>query len=246
MTMKSCVVIPARYASTRFPGKPLVSLLGRPMIEWVADIAANAVGKANVFVATEHPLIANVVKASGYNAIMTSESALTGTDRIAEIVDSIGYDIYINLQGDEPLVDPNDIIKAIEIKKKNPEYIINGYCMMTNDEDPHSLNIPKVITTEDNFLVYMSRNALPGFKDIKNMPESYKKQVCIYAFSKLELLMFKDFGRKSALESIEDIEILRFLELGHRVLMYECKSSSLAVDVPQDVDSVEQILKLRN
>ena len=118
--------------------------------------------------------------------------------------------------------------------------------MMTNDEDPHSLNIPKVITTENNFLVYMSRNALPGFKDIKNMPESYKKQVCIYAFSKLELLTFKDFGRKSALESSEDIEILRFLELGHRVLMYECKSSSLAVDVPQDVDPVEQILKLRN
>ena len=244
--MKSCVIIPARYASTRFPGKPLVSLLGRPMIQWVADLAAKAVGKDNVFVATDSNMIANVVKEYGFNAIMTSGSALTGTDRIAEAANVIDYDIYINLQGDEPLVDPNDIIQAIELKQLNPDCIINAYCMMTNDEDPDSVNIPKVITNEKNLLIYMSRKSLPGYKNIKCTPHAYKKQVCIYAFSKSELLRFKNFGRKSFLERCEDIEILRFLELGSRILMYECKTCSLAVDVPEDVVGVERLLALRN
>ena len=193
--MKSCVIIPARYASTRFPGKPLVPLLGRPMVQWVADLAAKAVGKANVFVATDNNMIANVVEEHGFKAIMTSGSALTGTDRIAEVADIIDYDIYINLQGDEPLVDPNDIVKAIELKQLNPDCVVNAYCIMTDDEDPNSINIPKVITNENNVLVYMSRKALPGYKDLKSMPYSYKKQVCIYAFSKSELTMFKNFGK---------------------------------------------------
>ena len=244
--MKSCVIIPARYASTRFPGKPLVPLLGRPMIQWVAELAARAVGKANVFVATDNKMIADVVEKCGFKAIMTSGSSLTGTDRIAEVADIIDYDIYINLQGDEPLVDPNDIVKAIELKQLNPDCIINAYCMMTDDEDPESINIPKVITNENNVLIYMSRKALPGYKDINSMPYPYKKQVCIYAFSKSELIMFKNFGRKSFLESCEDIEILRFLELGSRILMYECATCSLAVDVPDDVIAVERLLELRN
>ena len=244
--MNSCVVIPARYASTRFPGKPLVPLLGKPMILWVVDLAARAVGKENVFVATDNKLIAHVVDEYGFKAIMTPDSALTGTDRVAEVVNTIDYDIYINLQGDEPLVNPNDIIKAIELKKSNPDSIINAYCMMTSDEDPNSVNIPKVITNERNLLVYMSRKCLPGFKDAKSMPQSFKKQVCIYAFSKQELMDFKNFGRKSLLESCEDIEILRFLELGPPILMYECLSCSLAVDVPRDVAAVERLLELRN
>ena len=244
--MKSCVIIPARYASTRFPGKPLVPLLGRPMVQWVADLAARAVGKANVFVATDNNMIANVVEEHGFKAIMTSGSALTGTDRIAEVADIIDYDIYINLQGDEPLVDPNDIVKAIELKQLNPDCVVNAYCIMNDDEDPNSINIPKVITNENNVLVYMSRKALPGYKDLKSVPCSYKKQVCIYAFSKSELTMFKNFGRKSFLESCEDIEILRFLELGSRILMYECATCSLAVDIPEDVIAVQRLLELRN
>ena len=105
------------------------------------------------------------------------------------------------------------------------------------------INIPKVITTEDNSLVYMSRNALPGFKDIVNAPVNYKKQVCIYAFTALELESFASFGRKSELESSEDIEILRFLELNKKILMVETKPGSYAVDTPGDVLVAESALR---
>ena len=120
--------------------------------------------------------------------------------------------------------------------------VVNGYCWISEHEDPESRNIPKVITTESGRLVYMSRRAIPSFKDKKNVQARYKKQVCIYAFSREELSAFKGFGRKSYLEHSEDIEILRFLELDKPVLMIETKGGSLAVDVPEDVPPVEKAL----
>ena len=108
--MRSCVVIPARYKSTRFPGKPLVKLLGKPMILWVAELSAQALGKSNVYVATDNTLIEEEVKKSGFNTVLTSSDALTGTDRIAEASNKIESDIFINVQGDEPLINPMDIL----------------------------------------------------------------------------------------------------------------------------------------
>jgi 3-deoxy-manno-octulosonate cytidylyltransferase (CMP-KDO synthetase) len=241
--MRSVVLIPARYASSRYPGKPLVPLLGKPMVLWVAELSAKAVGVDNVYVATEDKRIADVVIAAGFNAVMTTDKCLTGTDRLAEAAQQVEADIYINVQGDEPLVNPKDIQHAINEKQSNIAAIINGYTYIGDEEDPTSVNIPKVITTEDNKLVYMSRSAIPGFKDKKNAPTKYKKQVCIYAFTKDELLAYKGFGRKSELEYSEDIEILRFLELGKIIMMYETSPGSLAVDVPADVAPVEAALK---
>lgn len=241
--MRSVVLIPARFGSSRYPGKPLVNLLGKPMILWVAELSEKAVGKNNVYVATEDSRIAEVVQAAGYQAVMTTDDALTGTDRLAQAAEQIEADIYINVQGDEPLVDPLDIIKIRDEKEKTPEYIINGFSWVSEGEDPHSVNIPKVITTENNEMIYMSRVALPGYKDEKYAPKRYKKQVCIYAFTKQELLDFKAFGRKSELEYSEDIEILRFLELGRKIRMVETKPGSLAVDIPEDVEKVEKALR---
>lgn len=241
--MRSVVVIPARYASSRYPGKPLVPLLGKPMVLWVAELSAKAVGKDNVYVATEDERIATVVVAAGFQAVMTTDNCLTGTDRLAEAASQIAADIYINVQGDEPLVNPNDIRKAIEVKQQDMGSVINGFSWVSGQEDPHSVNIPKVITTESNQLVYMSRVALPGFKDAKCAPKRFKKQVCIYAFTAAQLEAFKDFGRKSELEFSEDIEILRFLELDTTVQMYETQPGSLAVDVPEDVSPVEAAMK---
>lgn len=243
--MTACVIIPARYASSRFPGKPLVPLLGKPMILWVAELSTRAVGQENVYVATEDERIAEVVRDAGFSALMTSPDAMTGTDRLAEAAATMDYDIYVNVQGDEPLVEPDDIRRCIALKAERPEMIVNGFCYIGKDEDPASVNIPKVITTETGRMVYMSRSLLPSFKDAKNAPQRYMKQVCIYGFTREELDAYADFGRKSGLEKAEDIEILRFLELDRQILLYECHPGSLAVDVPEDVAKVEAALEAR-
>tara|TARA_B100000780_G_scaffold128730_1_gene90260 strand:- start:1760 stop:2497 length:738 start_codon:yes stop_codon:yes gene_type:complete len=240
---KSCVIIPARYNSSRFPGKPLIKLLNQPMIIWVANIASIAVGKENVFIATDDKRIAEEVNNSGFKSIMTSSNHLTGTDRIAEAASMIDYDIYVNVQGDEPLIDPMDIMECIRIKEQKPNSIVNGFCWMASDEDPTNINIPKVATTDQGRLIYMSRNLIPGYKDDINRPERYKKQVCIYGFNKNQLKKFSSYKYKTEIEKSEDIEILRFLELDEEIYMFECKPGSLAVDVPGDIFNVEQALK---
>lgn len=241
--MNIVIIIPARYKSTRFAGKPLIKLYNKPMIQWVAELSASVVGKEKVYIATENKKIQATVIQMGYNVVMTSENCLTGTDRVAEVAKKIEADIYINVQGDEPLVDPKDIQKVIDLKKQYPNDVINGYNMMEKDENPQSLNKPKIIFTEDKRLVYISRQALPGFKDQKYTSKVYYKQVCIYAFNREELIKFANFGRKSKLEECEDIEIIRFLELGKTIRLVEMQSRSIALDVPQDVEKVEAALK---
>jgi len=241
--MKSVVIIPARYKSSRFPGKPLIDLLGKPMVLWVAELSARAVGQENVYIATDDKRISKVVVDAGFNAIMTSDKCFTGTDRLAEAAKQVSADIYINVQGDEPLVNPKDIVNIIKAKELHYHEIINGYCPISSNEDPNNVNIPKVIFTEDNSLVYMSRQAIPGFKDKEKIPSQYYKQVCIYAFTADELKSYADYGRKSTLESSEDIEIIRFLEWGKKIRMVETSPGSLAVDVQEDVAKVEQGLK---
>lgn len=238
-----CVVIPARFKSSRFPGKPLVPLLGKPMVLWVAELSARAVGSKNVYVATEDECIANVVTSAGFNCVMTTDDHPTGTDRVAQAAEQINADIFINVQGDEPVVAPSDILKVRDAKLARMDTIINGFCWIGDEEDPSSVNLPKVITNERDEMVYMSRVALPGFKDAKCAPSRYKKQVCIYAFTREELASFRAFGRKSELERAEDIEILRFLELGRVIRMVETQPGSLAVDVPEDVPLLEAALR---
>ena len=213
------------------------------MILWCAELAARAVGRDHVYVATEDQRIVDVVEGAGFQAVMTSTSALTGTDRLAEAAEKLDYDIYINLQGDEPLCDPEDIRKIAAKKAEDTSVIVNGFSWISDEEDPHSRNIPKVVSTEDGRMMYMSRAALPGFKDEKCAPTRYKKQVCIYAFTRDELRAFASFGRKGEVEACEDIEILRFVELGYQIIVVETRPGGLAVDVPEDVAPVEAALK---
>ena len=238
----ACVIIPARFKSSRFPGKPLKKIYQKEMILWVAESCSKAVGKNNVYIATDDQKIAELVTKNFFKSIITEENASTGTDRVAEASKSLNYEIIINVQGDEPLVNPDDIKKCIQYKMTFPKKIINGFTWLNSGEDPENINIPKVLTNEKNEMIYMSRKPIPGFKDLKNKPKTFKKQVCIYGFNKLELSQFKDYGR-SVIEQYEDIEILRFLELNKKILMYECDYSSIAVDVPSDIKRVEEFLK---
>jgi 3-deoxy-manno-octulosonate cytidylyltransferase (CMP-KDO synthetase) len=244
--MKIIGIIPARYKSTRFPGKPLVLLLGKPMVIHVADIVSKALGRENTFIATDSEIIAEEVKKFGYHVVMTTEKALTGTDRVWEASQKIHADIYMNIQGDEPLLNPDDITLIANEKKKRMNCVINGMHAISYQEDPGNVNIPKVITTEDNQLVYMSRLPVPGFKSESCRPGTYMKQVCIYAFTHQELDRYGTCGRKSYLEHCDDIEILRFLDLKIPVYMVETRGFSLAIDVPDDVLVVENAMKRLN
>ena len=155
--MRSCVIIPARFKSTRFPGKPLAKILKKEMIIWVAELSAIAVGKANVYIATDDFKISDKVKEYGFNSIMTDSELITGTDRVAQAALSLDYDLFVNVQGDEPLIDPDDILKSIKLKNEFPSHIINSFCFINEHEDPINKNIPKVITSENNDLIYISR-----------------------------------------------------------------------------------------
>ncbi|WP_260260065.1 3-deoxy-manno-octulosonate cytidylyltransferase [Vibrio intestinalis] len=234
------IVIPARYKSSRFPGKPLVEINGKSMIERVWLRCCLAVDKSIVFVATDDQRIFSHCKDKGIQVIMTSEDCLTGTDRVFEVSKHIDATTYINVQGDEPLLDPQDIIDVIELAKKNDSDVINAMCKITDENDFRSSTIPKVVTRPDGRLLYMSRGAIPTSKNL-DFHAAYK-QVCIYAFPKKSLQDFSSVKGKTPLESIEDIEILRFLELGYEINMLEVSSSSIAVDVPEDVTRVEREL----
>ena len=241
--MKIVGIIPARFKSTRFPGKPLVPILGKPMVIHVAEIVSKALGKENTYVATDSDEIARIDKKWDYNVVMTGDDALTGTDRVWQAAQQISADIYINIQGDEPLLNPEDIRTIGSEKEKNMNFVINGMHKIAADEDPNSINIPKVVATEKNLLIYISRLPVPGFKSKNLRPLMYMKQIGMYAFTRDELEKFGTFGKKSYIESTEDIEVLRFFDLAIPVHMVELSGSSLAVDVPEDVIKVEDAMR---
>tara|TARA_B100000949_G_C14286809_1_gene454703 strand:+ start:3675 stop:4415 length:741 start_codon:yes stop_codon:yes gene_type:complete len=241
--MRKVGIIPARYKSSRFPGKPLAIINGTPMIIHVARIVERALGKENTFVATEDKRIEETVKSFGYQVVLTDDDCLTGTDRVWQAAKSIDADVYMNIQGDEPMLNPVDILNIAREKISSPDHVVNGMCRLSGTESAENINIPKTLVSESNTLIYMSRLPIPGIKDTKKGLPEYWKQVCIYAFSFQELKSFGEFGRKAEFEEFEDIEILRFLELGIPVKMVETTQASLAVDIPEDIEKVETAMK---
>jgi len=244
--VKAVAIIPARFRSSRFPGKPLVSILGAPMVVRVARIAASVLGAAQVRIATDDERIAAAAREHGFAPVMTSGEALTGTDRVAEAAEQLDADVYLNIQGDEPMLDPATIERVLAARRSlGAGTVVNAMAALGPDEDPDSVHVPKVVAGERGRLVYMSRSRVPGHKDPRDAPAQYWKQVCVYAFDRAQLRAYTGLGRKSALERAEDIEILRFLELDIPVHMVEVAGGSLAVDVPGDVDRVEAAMRAR-
>jgi len=240
MKNKFVIIIPARFESSRLPGKPLVDLCGKSMIQRVWEQCCFALPKELVYVATDSLKISEHCQALGIQTVMTPSSCLTGTDRVYEAAKIIEADIYINVQGDEPLINPNDIKKIIATSNCNPKNIVNAMCPITCEEDFYSSTVPKVVVRPDGRLLYMSRAGIPTDKKQKFI--SAKKQVCIYAFPKASLENFANVQSKTPLEEVEDIEILRFLELGYEINMIEVSSSSVAIDIPADIARVVAIL----
>lgn len=234
------IIIPARYQSSRFPGKPLAEIKGKSLIRRVWEKAAQALDSTHVYVATDSEKIAKHCEEQDMQVIMTSSDCLTGTDRLYEASQKVKADIYINVQGDEPLIEPQDILTVIQAAKDNPGKIINAMCPISDNNEFLSPNIPKVVSRKDGRLLYMSRAGIPSNKE-QSFNKAYK-QVCIYAFCENDLKLYGSQKHKTSLENIEDIEILRFLELGKDVHMVEVSSSSVAVDVPEDIQKVKDVL----
>ena len=242
--MSFLIIIPARYKSTRFPGKPLAIIKGISMIKRVYDKCIAATNQKNVLVATDSKKIAEHCKTEKINFIMTSKKCLTGTDRVAEVAKKINKKFYVNVQGDEPMISIHDLKKVINYAKKNQNEILNAMCKIKTKKEFYSLSIPKVIFNKFNELIYMSRAPIPNNK--KNKFVSAYKQVCIYCYSKKMLQIFSKQKRKTYNEKIEDIEILRFLDLGLKVKMIEVSQSSISVDTVDDLKKVNKLIKNEN
>ena len=198
--MKIVIIILARYGSSRYKSKSLAKILNREMFLWVADICLKICGRKNLYIATDNNKITKVVNKENYNVIMTSSKCLTGTDRVAEASKKIKSNIYINVQGDEPTINPSDIKKIIQAKIKYPNHVICGYDKIHKSENPSNINLPKVVVNNKQELIYISRSVLPGSKKLVKNHE-YLKQVCIYTFNKKELAKFyskkKNYNWKS-------------------------------------------------
>ena len=236
--MNTIIVIPARYGSSRYRGKPLAKILGREMVLRVADICKKIVGIKNLYIATDSKLIENVALREGYKTIITSKKCLTGTDRVAEVSKKISAKTYINVQGDEPIFNPTDLRILLKEIKKYPNEIITGYCEIDNSLAHKDPNIPKVVVRPDGRLLYASRAPIPSSKVLKFVKGW--RQVCVYAFPRKTLKIFSSVKKKTELEKIEDIEYLRFLELGLEVRAVKMSKNSMAVDTPHDVKLVKK------
>ena len=239
--MKYYLVIPARYSSKRFPGKPLVDICGTPMIIRTYNQCKKIVEKSKILVATDDKRIQKVCEKEKIKVVMTSKKCLTGTDRIAEVAKKFKADFYLNVQGDEPICNPIDIKKLLITAKKYPKTIINGYTAIKDKKLFFSGHIPKVVFRKDGRLLYQSRAAIPTTKD-KKFVKAWR-QVCIYSLPYKSLVVFKSVKTKTPLEQIEDCELLRFLELGHEIKMIKMSDKSVAVDTKKNLNEVINIIK---
>ena len=238
------IIIPARLKSRRLPNKPLLKFNGIPMIILTAMNCAKIINKNKIIITTDSKVIKKLSESYGFKCILTSSKCLTGTDRVAEVAKKIKKDLYINLQGDEPLFGTNDILKFVRFSLKNKHLITNAFCKIKKHSQYNSNNVPKVVFDQNKNLMYMSRSKVPGNKKGKFIKAF--RQVCIYSFPRNKLLKFIKLKKKTFFENIEDIEILRFIETGEKVKMIELSDVSISVDTPKDYRDAIKIYKNKN
>lgn len=240
-SMKIIGMIPARYESKRFPGKAIADIAGKPMIYWVYRQAKKVRGLDDVVVATDSEIIRDVCSLYGIRTVMTCREHKTGTDRIAEAADKLTADFYVNIQGDEPLIEPKTIQSVIDYYKEHPEtQIINTKTVLREDDDVNSRTIVKVVSADNGDGIYLSRLPVPFPKNGQKV--IYYKHLGLYGLTREALLFFSRTPR-TANEKIEDIEMLRFLESGYKIKFITVDSSAVGVDTPEDIIKAEAEMK---
>ncbi len=251
--MKFNVVIPARFASTRLPGKPLADIHGKPMVVRVVELALQS-GADEVWVATDHEEVAAAVTAAGYNALMTSPEHASGTDRLAEVVQRLGWDddtIVVNVQGDEPLLDPRLIVDVAKSLAEHGSADIATACHRIHDmASMFSQHIVKVVLDRMGYALYFSRAPIPyardGFRDAPNrMPIDLPvyRHIGIYAYRTAFLKIYQQLT-PAAIEQCEALEQLRALWHGHKIAVAITDLAPPAgVDTPEDLQKVRALFK---
>ncbi|MBP9538086.1 MAG: 3-deoxy-manno-octulosonate cytidylyltransferase [Negativicutes bacterium] len=239
--MKILCVIPARYASTRLPGKPLADIVGKPMIQHVYERSAQATIPQQVVVATDDEKVFQAVQQFGGKVVMTSSEHQTGTDRLAEVASKYAeVDVIINVQGDEPLIDPKVIDELAQEFLNDTALQMASVMSIMDTEDYQNPNAVKVVTDLNNNALYFSRSLLP-YPRVAGKANVYK-HIGIYAYKKDFLLKFAKL-EPTPLEQSESLEQLRALENGYKIKMIKTKAKFIGVDSIEDLQTVNELLR---
>ncbi|WP_396137574.1 3-deoxy-manno-octulosonate cytidylyltransferase [Flavobacterium sp.] len=241
--MKIIAVIPARYASTRFPAKLMQDLGGKTVIRRTYEAAVSTNLFDDVFVVTDSDLIYNEIVSNGGKAIKSIKEHESGSDRIAEAIENMEVDLVINVQGDEPFINKKPLEVLIEVFKNDVEKKVDLGSLMFQITDKEEINNPnnvKVITDQNGFALYFSRSVIPFPRD-ENAGVRYMKHIGIYAFRKQALLDFYSLPLLS-LEASEKLEQLRYLEYGKRIMMVETTHSSIGIDTEEDLEKARKLI----
>ncbi len=240
------IVIPARYGSTRFPGKPLVLIAGISLIERVYRLCSKAAAHSMVIVATDDRRIERHVFQFGGRVMMTRRAHPSGTDRVAEVARRFPCDIVINVQGDEPMLDPVVIRKLADAMRREPSLPMATLCHpITNEQDCRDPNVVKVVCDREGYALYFSRAPMPYLWRIQNSEsriQNYQRHIGIYSYRRDFLLRYVRWPQ-SSLEKAEKLEQLRALERGTPIRVLPTSYHAIGVDVPADVRKVEKALR---
>jgi 3-deoxy-manno-octulosonate cytidylyltransferase (CMP-KDO synthetase) len=232
-------IIPARYASVRFPGKPLASLAGKPMVVHVLEGARAARRLDRVLVATDDERIAEAVRRAGGEAMATSAQAASGTDRLAEAARTIGADVYVNIQGDEPMMSGENVDRVVETLLVSPERRLATLAIGVPARVAADPNVVKVVVASDGRALYFSRSPVPFFRAGE---PAYRKHLGLYAY-RADALEAVSKLSPSPLERAESLEQLRWLEAGYAIWVGGAATDSIGIDTPEDLARAETLLK---
>ena len=236
--MKTVAVIPARLASTRLPRKMLREIAGRPLLAWVYEAVCSSPGLADVIIATDSDEIMQLCARNGWKAQLTSPAHRSGTERVHEVANSIVADVYLNVQGDEPLTRPAHITSLLEMMKSETVQVGTLKTPATG-ADIDNPNAVKVVTDAAGQALYFSRATIPFDRD--HTRPAYFKHLGFYGYRKPALDLFVQWG-ESSLEKSERLEQLRFLENGVRIQVVETPHDTIGVDTEEDLRRVKQII----
>ena len=240
--MKIIGVIPARYKSSRFPGKPLTQICGKPMIYWVYEQAKKVSEFAEVYVATDDERIQSACEEYHMNVIMTSDKHETGSDRVAEVATKVEGDLFVNVQGDEPVINPEMIRQVISIFTEDESVYFGSLKKEITDPDEiQATSTVKVVTDDKGDAMYFSRSVIPSNIKDGTLARVFR-HVGIYAYKREFLLKFSNM-EQTELELGEGIEPLRAMQKGYKMRLKETEYTSIGVDLPEHIARVERVIR---